>query len=303
MAEYIAGLDGLTFEEFCKIRFYWIEEKDRLRLTVVPIVFVRADLSSFLADGGSKFEALTGIPLAELAYLEEDRAAYYRYVYYLLSRTLASCLLEKFVKDALPAFRSEQIALALLDPIDQDRPVSYVFPETYSAFYDQRFKKLQALIDAEQPADPQPHLDFGWPYDRLQNQQRLGLDISTGMERKFQILELLTRERDCVEFDGRTWIARPVPGKAVSALVQALKDPLLVSRSLDEFLDAGLLKAEDAMVLPDPVFERVMAPGGEFNARIVSLLAEAVRCGSRAVSTDMGCVPAGFKGWQPDDEF
>jgi hypothetical protein len=178
-------------------------------------------------------------------------------------------------------------------------PVKYHFPPTYETFYARNMNVIRTLIRDARAEDKQVPIEFGWPTKRLESLSGSPMDPNSGMHLRYRILEQLTEISEPIEFDGREWLAKENPmGLPVSAFLGAIKDPLLISRSLDELLDAGLLRAEDLATGPS-TFDRVMLPGGESAGSVVSLLAQSVRVG-RAVElpSQVDC-----RGWASDDEF
>ena len=100
----------------------------------------------------------------------------------------------------------------------------------------------------------------------------------SGLQRKYDLLKVLCRDSEAAIFTGREWIPNhdASRGATFASFVSELCDPVLVSRSLDELLDAGLLRAGDNNLAgPGEVatYARTFLPGGEFNAVSVSRLA------------------------------
>jgi hypothetical protein len=297
--DFVCGLKGVSLQPFSKLRFYWIADGEKLKLTVVPMVFVTVDLDSFLADDGTAFERLTGVQLSALGYLRQrDIHSFQRYVFFLTTRAIAFELLRLFLAAALPLLK-EVGTVESVTPEEQDMPVKYHFPPTYETFYARNMNVIRTLIRDARAEDKQVPIEFGWPTKRLESLSGSPMDPNSGMHLRYRILEQLTEISEPIEFDGREWLAKENPmGLPVSAFLGAIKDPLLISRSLDELLDAGLLRAEDLATGPS-TFDRVMLPGGESAGSVVSLLAQSVRVG-RAVElpSQVDC-----RGWASDDEF
>jgi hypothetical protein len=299
----IGDFAALRSEPICKVRFYWVEDDGRLSLTAVPIVFLRLNFTEFLSEERNTLFRLTGISISALDYLRQREDSFHRYVFYLATRFVAGKLLVKLWQTIWPILHSMGVQGQILDPDQCDFPIRYVFPETYRSVYASLFNELQQIIGAAGQDLSQRRFDFGWSCERLLAQQGSPYDFDACMPRKYKLLAMLTETQDCVRFDGKRWMAVDVPPKPVSALLSGMNDPLLVSRALDELLDVGLLRAKDGPSSGAPlIYERLIRPGGEFNALSVSNLASVFHgawTGARPVNTDSAERPQ----WAVTDEY
>jgi hypothetical protein len=91
------------------------------------------------------------------------------------------------------------------------------------------------------------------------------------MPQLYEILELVAKGRSPVNWNGKEWIPNSDPlgiGVSVEELIAEFKDPVFISRALDELLESGLLRSRDLPVQTDSsTFVRMLLPGGEHNAR------------------------------------
>jgi hypothetical protein len=154
-----------------------------------------------------------------------------------------------------------------------DGPVEYVFPEAYRTFYGAAFASFQRSLDPS----TSPELPLGG------SAELKGEDVENGRqplneEHYLRILPLITGENDTVQWHGGRWL--PVRdqriGVTFSQLCERVGSVGLASEALDEFIDAGLIRAFDTEVAPG-VFERHFVSGGEYNALFASRLRDASR--------------------------
>jgi len=271
---------GIEIEDLCKIRLYWEEYNGKLSLTLVPIVFCTIASEALIQTHGDMFANFTGIPLSALDYLKAKEDSWGRFAFFLLSRAIASKVLEAFLIDFTSRLKTYSASIKRLDAEERDLPVSYVFPDAYVRCYGEITKRIDAILDDSAASDKHP-LFFSGMSAKVKRSDSQGY-ASSGLPRKYDVVKALCQDDDPAMFDGREWLANDVCSRGVtfSTLVSAVRDPLLVSCALDDLLDSGLLRAGDGNVAAlgeQPKYSRIYLPGGEFNVVLVSRLALSCR--------------------------
>jgi hypothetical protein len=298
--------DGLRLEDLCKIRLYWEESGNGLSLTFVPMAFSTITMDALLSKHPHMFERLTGLDISALDYLKRGNRnacfgedAWGRFAYFLLSRGIAAKVLEQFLVTFGATVKLSGATIKRLDADEQDWPIHYVFPEPYNRFYSDVTKRVDSILRKLDLSPEQPLLFQSGSTAKLKRTEGASGYVGSGLPYKYDLLRALYHDVDPAVFNGREWVPNEACSRGVtfSSFVAEVRDPLLVSRGLDELLDAGLLRAGDnniAGVTESPVYSRTFRPGGEFNAVLVNRLALSCRA---AVNPESDYAEEQFDSW------
>jgi hypothetical protein len=270
------SIPGLELSDVCKVRLYWEASKSGIELTVVPMVFGTLDFSRFLASGAERvFNDLTGVSIKDLEYLRATPKAWQRFIFFLITRSIAAGLVLQFIEDFAAQLRARGADIQSIDPDWQDRPVINVFPPAYDQFHE---IIRQRIVEILHQYPTTPTIPFPWPRPTLTADSiETRKSARIGMPGKFAILAALTRKHPAAFFDGRCWLPTENTDGALTfeQLRTEMRSPVALSVALDELLDAGLLRAKDALISNDgPQYGRVYLPGGEYNALQVSRIVQ-----------------------------
>ncbi len=269
---------GISLGNLCKLRVYWSDQGGVLKVTFVPIVFPEINIAQFVR--ASAFERLVGVPLNDLDYLRQNPEAWAGYIFFLASRSLAACLMLRFMTDFRRDILGAGGSISLEDPTGEDYPVEYVFPASYTRFYKRVFDSISSLLSTSEGADMSA-LSFPWPCAFDEGEVEDPRVQWPHVDWNVRVLSAVVDDTDPAEFDGRRWIqnTRSTSSASFSSLDKKIDNGLAVSICLDDLLDAGLLRAKDGKVSDAELgtYARVFLPGGEFNALQVSRLTESYR--------------------------
>ena len=266
-------LPSVVLGEIYKIRFYWKQEEDPnlVTLTMAPMGFPEINIDQFIANKDGQL-------LAKIVGLDENffDDIYNTYpenhrpemLFYFASRSIAALALEYFLIEV-----TTFCDLEFLDPTEVDEPIVYVFPEEYQRFYKTISGKINKILSEKKPKAYE--LNFFPTWKKLEefnipHQKDILIPIS------YEILGFLARDGDSAKWDGKRWVpnqSNDEQGVSFQELLDEYKDPIFISRALDELLDMGLLRAKD-MEIRKGCFTRIFLGGGEYNAVQVSSIAD-----------------------------
>ncbi|MEI9972529.1 MAG: phosphoribosyltransferase [Ignavibacteriota bacterium] len=233
------SVPGLVLSDVCKVRLYWEMSESGIDLTIVPMVFATLDFSLFLSSDAERvFHELTGVPLKDLEYLSATPKAWQRFVFFLITRSIAAGLVLQFVEDFAIQLRTKGADIQSIDPDLQDQPVRNVFPPAYERFHEMIRQRILEVLQ-HQPASPT--IPFPWPTPVSTSGSSETLKcVRIGMPDKFAILAALTRKHPAAFFDGRRWLPTENTDGALTfeQLRTEMSSPVALSVALDELLDA-----------------------------------------------------------------
>jgi hypothetical protein len=266
---------GVTLPPICKLRFYWKERSGVEFLTVAPMTFLDFD---FAQDAHACLKVICAA--IGIGHSQFEGIRQHKILYYYISRLLSALLLVRLLEQLAPVLAKLSESVRTLDPVTVDAPVNYIMPSEYIEMYDAVRLKIDAVLGSTDRT--RLPLSDAWTIPSRAAVPREPLD--THIPPKYDLVEFVTRSGDpAVYSDGRWCPSDPPPIPVTfNQLTEEFGDPLFISASLDELLDAGLLKALDYG--EGFHFSRAFTAGGEYNAVRVSRLAETLR--SPRISVD-----------------
>ena len=288
----VLKLPGVEIGSICKLRIYWHQDGNKVQCTIVPMGFPVIDLEKFILEGGGKILAkhvgLSDHYYDDIYNLHSEHSRN-PMLYYFASRSIAAFVLELFLEQLVPAIKGFGGELKLIVPQEVDGPIEYVFPNEYNEFHTKVLNNLEHTLSDHAPNVHTIEHQRGWkklhrPASQLQKDPL--------MPRIYEILGFLAKDRSPVKWNGKEWVSdtdndMPQNGVSVEQLIAEFKDPLFISRALDELLESGLLRARDLPISSgSSIFMRKFLPGGEYNALQVSRIADTLSYNKNGITID-----------------
>lgn len=275
----VAATPGVTLDEICKVRFYCSSENGRMSLVAAPIVLPTVDLDAS-AELEQLLESVLGLPAGFYAALEQRNAVDHsgEMPYFFISRGIAAVLLLRVMQVLASRLDAHGISLQSVDPEEFDGSVKYEFPEEYRTFHANIFGKLAGCI--EERSEPQKSFPLTAGWIPVLPKERQPIRYDPIMPDEYALAALVAHHVAPAVFDGRRWLPNYglKTGVTQRQMIDHFRDPIFVSRALDELLDTGLLRAKDFSYPEAPRrWGRFILPGGEFKAIEVARIAGAYK--------------------------
>lgn len=288
----VLKLPGVEIGSIYKFRFYWHEKDSKVQVTIVPMGFPVINLEKFISEGGGKILA-NHIGLDD-HYFDNIYSLHFEdsrnpMLYYFASRSIAAFVLELFLNQLIPLIEGFGGKLKHIAPQLVDGPIEYVFPNEYKEFHEKIMSNIESILADHTRNFQNTESQTGWKKIHRHNTQAQKDPL---IPRIYEILGFLAKDRNPVNWNGKEWIPdidndTPERGISASELIVEFKDPVFISRTLDELLESGLLRARD---LPahrgSSIFMRKFLPGGEYNALQVSRIADTLNYDVSSVAID-----------------
>lgn len=271
---------GISFGDIYKIRFYWKQESNTTKLTLVPMGFPIIDVNKFISDkGGQVLAKFLGLKenFFDDMYHSHTKNLRSPMTYYFASRSLSLLVLELFLKQINPILSSYKSNLKILMPEAIDKKVNYIFPDEYIDFYDIALDRLTRIL---QGAEFEILNFSSEKWIKIESMPFESENIAM-LPSTYEVLGFFAKDSDPAEWDGKRWIPNKATvdkGYTYQDLLTEFKNHIFISRALDELCESGLLRAKDQTIDTDNnVYTRQFLPGGEYNAIHMSRIADTLR--------------------------
>jgi len=277
LEDLIPKLPGVEFDEICKLRFYTYEENGELCVVVVPIVLPIINLARAREAGTfEQIEKALRLPDGFFGSLSGAIGPLETVEYYFLTRALGAIVLERVLGHLAKELRQFGHDLKVVPAEKVDGRVIYDFPQSYRTFHSTVISAQTAAIAERKEVRRQEPLfpDTNWQPVRVETV----LAKDPVLPDVYQLTSFISRHITPAVFNGVDWIPNYEIDVGVThrQLLEEYRDPIFVSRALDELLDSGLLRAKDSLLdASTKTIGRTFLPGGEFKALAFIRLANA----------------------------